>query len=411
MSDHRESPGFSRGEEVKCLGPHVEAWAYLDNAASTPVLPEVAEAMLAVMRPEDGRFANPSSVHRWGLAASQALAAARRVVADAVGATPGEIVFTSGGTEANHLAIGGVARARARQGRHVITTAIEHRSVLDACTALEAQGWEISRLPVGRDGRVRPADVAAAVRPGTVLCTLAHVNNEVGAVQPVAEVAAALRLAGGAALHVDGVQALGKVPTPYAAWGVTLASLSAHKIGGPKGCGALYVRQGTRLVPPVGGEQEGGLRPGTENVPGIVGLGQAVRLLPRWTPGLAALKRSLVRGLLLALPGLAVNGPDWEDETVSAPHIVNLDFSEVSRLPAEVLLHAFEAHGVASSAGSACSARRPGPSHVLTALGLPGPTLQGSLRFSLGPTTGRDEVELAVRRIPAALVALGAAAR
>ena len=378
--------------------------AYLDNAATTPVLPEVAEAMLFVMTGVG--FANPSAVHRWGLEARGAVEGARRAVAGALGAPAEALTFTSGGTESNHLAVAGLCRARVRAGRHLVTTAIEHPSLLAACAALEAQGWAVTRLPVGPDGRVSAAAVRGALRPDTVLCALAHVNNEVGTVQPVADIARLL--AGtGVALHVDGVQALGKVPTPYQAWGVALAALSAHKIGGPKGAGALFVRRGTRLAPAVAGEQEGGLRPGTENVPGIVGFGRAAGLCARWAPGLRALKERLWAGLAAALPGLAPNGPDPADPETSAPHILNIDFSGVTSLPAEPLLHALEAVGVACSAGSACTARRREPSHVLAALGLGPAGLAASLRFSLGPRTDAAEVQAAIERIPAALAGLG----
>lgn len=386
-------------------------FAYLDNAATTPVLPEAAAAMAAVLGADpqsrsDGLFANPSAVHRWGLAAAERMAEARRAVAAHVAASEAEVVFTSGGTESNHLAVLGLCRAAARRGRHVVTTVIEHRSLLSACDALAADGWEVARLPVGPDGRLRPEDVSAAVRRDTVLVALAHVNNEVGAVQPVREIAAAVRAAApAAALHVDAVQALCKVATPYAAWGVDTAALSAHKVGGPKGAGALFVRRGVRLLPPVPGpEQEGGWRPGTENVPGIAGFGAALRAdVVGREGGIAALKLRLLEGLRASLPGIAVNGPDPADPSAAAPHILNLSFADVAPLPAEVLLHAFEAEGIACSAGSACSARRPEPSHVLLGLGLRGARLRGSLRFSLGPSTLPEEVEWAITRIPAAI--------
>lgn len=390
--------------------------AYLDNAATTPVLPEAAAAALAAMGagPAGGPFANPSAVHRWGLAAAEVLAGARRSVAARLGAAEDEIVFTSGGTEGNHLAVLGLARAGARRGRHVLTTAIEHRSLLTACDALAAEGFEVVRLPVGPDGRLRLPELAAALRPDTALLALAHVNNEVGAVQPLAEITALLRAAApAAALHVDGVQALGKVETPYAALGVASAALSAHKVGAPKGTGALFLARGRRLLPPVpGGEQERGLRPGTENVPGIAGFGAALDVAGCPPLHLAALKLRLLDGLRRALPDLAVNGPDPADAEAAAPHILNLSFAAVAPLPAEVLLHAFEAEGIACSAGSACSARSRADSHVLAGCGLRGARLRGSLRFSLGPTTTAAEIDWAVARIPAALAALnGAVAR
>ena len=382
--------------------------AYLDNAATTPVLPEARAAVLSALGPE-GAFANPSSVHRWGLLAAEALSSARRAVAALLSAEPREIVFTSGGTESNHLGVLGVARALRRRGRHIVTTAIEHRSLLQACAALEREGWDVTRLPVDAEGRVAPEQVAAALRPDTVLCALGHVNNEVGAVQPLEALARLLRPAG-VLLHVDGVQALGKVPTPYGAWGVGLAAVSAHKIGGPKGCGALYVRGGVHLAPAVGGEQECGLRPGTENVPGIAGFGAAAAVAGTAAgERLRLLKLDLLSGLGAALPGLAVNGPDPADPATSAPHIINVSFARAAPgVPAEVLLHALEAAGVACSAGSACSARRPEPSHVLAALGLPPADLRASLRFSLGPQSTAAEIACAVRAIPAAVAALRA---
>lgn len=386
--------------------------AYLDNAATTPVLPEVAEAMLTAMGAgEDaaaqGLWANPSSSHRWGIAASAAVTVARGTVADALSVRPDEVVFTSGGTEANQLAVLGRCRARAGRGHHIVTTAIEHRSLLDGCAALEREGWVVTRLPVGPDGRLQVEAVLAALRPDTVLCAFAHVNNEVGTVQPVEDIAAALR---GAApevtLHIDGVQAVGKVSTEYGRWGVGTAALSAHKLGGPKGVGALLVRRGVRIVPPVsGGAQEGGLRPGTENVPGIVGLGVALGLSPRWTAGLRSLKSDLWRGLIRALPGLEVNGPDPESSD-AAPHILNVSFAGVVRVPAEVLLHALEAEGIAASAGSACSARHAEPSHVLIGLGLDPQRVGSSLRLSLGPATTGAEVAVALEGVPRAVARL-----
>ena len=390
-----------------------ELAAYLDNAATTPMLPEAASAMAQVLGVDpgtwsDGLFANPSAVHRWGLAAAECVSAARRALAERIGAGESEVVFTSGGTESNHLGVLGLCRAAVRRGRHVVTTAIEHRSLLCAWDALAADGWEVARLPVGGDGRLSPEDVAAAVRRDTVLVALTHVNNETGTVQPVRQIAAAVRAAApGAALHVDAVQALCKVDTPYAAWGVDTAAFSAHKVGGPKGTGALFVRRGTRLVPPVpGGEQEAGLRPGTENVPGIAGFGAALRADAGGGRRLTDLKLRFIEGLRSTLPGILVNGPDPADAAVAAPHIVNLSFAEVASLPAEVLLHAFEAEGIACSAGSACHARRPEPSHVLSALGLRGARLRGSLRFSLGPATRAAEIEWAIARIPVAIARL-----
>ena len=374
--------------------------------------------MLAVMgvSPQDraaGRFANPSSVYGWGIGVAAGIDEARRTLAGAVGGRPAEICFTSGGTEANNLAIGGLARGLARRGRHLITTAIEHHSVLDACAALEEDGWEVTRLPVDEAGRVRPSDLRDALRPDTVFVTLAHVNNEIGTVQPIAEITAVLR-GTRVALVLDAVQALGKVPTPYAAWGVTAVSLSAHKIHGPKGVGALWVRAGTPVRPLVhGGGQQGGLRPGTENVPGIAGFGVAAALAlgdPGATARLRNNKVLLWHLVAEQLPGVTANGPDPEDATSSSPHVLNVCFagcvsrrSEEPLLAAEVLLHRMEQHGLACSAGSACSARRPEPSHVLAAIGLSGAALRSSLRFSLGLDTTAADVRRAAPVIAAAV--------
>jgi cysteine desulfurase len=377
---------------------------YLDNAATTPALPEVAAAVSEALL---HRFGNPSSAHRWGIAAEGLLREARGRVAALMGAEPEAIVFTSGGTEANNLAVWGLAQARRRQGGRLVTTAIEHSSLLAACQAVgEALGWEVVRLAPDPDGVV-PVErvVAAAAVPGTALVAIGHVNNEIGSVQPVAEVAAALRrIAPRPALHVDAVQSLGKLPLRLRVWGVDTCAVSAHKIHGPKGVGALYVRPGTRLVPLLrGGDQQGGLRPGTENVPGIAGFGVAAELCAADAGAaarMAALKRRLWQGIAAAVPGAAVNGPAPD---AGAPHILNVRFPG---LPAEVLLHALEARGVACSAGSACHARRPQPSHVLLALGLPAADVGASLRFSLSRLTTADEVDAAVAAIAAAAAEL-----
>ncbi len=405
MSGHWESPGFSRREAVK--EDVVSLDCYLDNAATTPVAPEVARAMLEAMGVASehrliGSFANPSAAYRWGVQASRCVDAARGVVATTLGGQADEVVFTSGGTEANNLAILGLASALRRRGRHLITTEVEHRSVLDACHALEEEGWEVTRLPVDDAGQVQASQVQRALRPDTVLCTLAHVNNEVGTIQPIAEIAQALGTRG-PILHVDGVQACGKMPTPYALWGVGLASLSAHKINGPKGVGALWIRAGVRVRPLFhGGGQQGGLRPGTENVPGIVGFRRALELATadatETTRRLREHKLRLWRRLREALPGLAANGPDPEDPVRAAPHILNVCFERCLSgvVRAEVLLHRMEEHGLACSAGSACSARRPAPSHVLVALRLGQGCIGSSLRFSVGLQTATAEIDRAV---------------
>jgi cysteine desulfurase len=369
---------------------------YLDNAATTPALPEVASAVAdALVR----RFGNPSSLHRWGIAADAAVGEARRAIADALGAGPDEVVFTSGGTESNNLAVGGLAAARRRAGRRAVTTAIEHSSLLGALDALD--GWEIVRLPVDGAGLVAPQAVAEAAA-GAALVAIGHVNNEVGTVQPLAAIGAAIRrLDPRPAFHVDAVQSFGKVPLRPREWGVDTCALSAHKIHGPKGVGALWVRRGIRLLPQLhGGDQQGGLRPGTENVPGIAGFGAAVRLLaadPEAPGRMAALRERL----WAAISPVAVrNGPPPE---AAAPHILNV---HVPGLPAEVLLHALEERGVACSAGSACLSRRPEPSHVLLALGMPEAAVKSSIRLSLSRLTTAEEIDAAGAAIVEAVGAL-----
>ncbi|MCG0238568.1 MAG: cysteine desulfurase [Firmicutes bacterium] len=362
---------------------------YLDNSATTRPRPEVVAAMMSALT-ED--FGNPSSAHRLGIAAEKRIQEARAAVARLIGARPEEIHFTSGGTEAINTAIFGVARAYGRRGRHIITQATEHPATLEACRALAAGGFEVTILPVDRSGRVDPDQVARALRPDTILVTLMAVNNEIGTIQPVAEVGRLLR--GRETLfHVDAVQAAGKLPLRVDEIGCHLLSLSGHKIHGPKGVGALYVRQGVRIAPLLyGGGQEEGLRSGTENVPGIVGLGTAAALalaeLDQVPDRLRALKRRLLAGLAERGLEYVVNGPDPEE---AAPHILNLSFRGVPR--GEVLLHALEQQGVFVSTGSACHSRRQTLSHVLEALRLPPEQATGAIRVSLSPLTTEADID------------------
>lgn len=362
---------------------------YLDNSATTRVRPEVVAAMERVLREE---FGNPSSLHAMGLEAERRVEEAREAVAEALGVDPAEILFTSGGTEANNLALRGAARAHAREGRHIVTTAVEHSSVLETARDLAREGFELTVVPVDGHGRVRTEDVVAALRPDTVLVSVMLVNNEVGTVQPVAEIGRAIARRRGRGrvplLHVDAVQAFGKLPVQPRQLGADLVTLSGHKIHGPKGAGALYVRRGVRLQPLLtGGDQQGGLRPGTENVPGIVGFGVAARLAAREREDtlarLRALRSRLLAGLGAAVPGALVNSP--ED---AAPHILNVSFPGVR---GEVLVHALAERGVYVSTGSACHSRRPVISHVLAAMGLARERAEGAIRISLSrDTTGAD---------------------
>lgn len=366
---------------------------YLDNSATTRPRPEVVAAVTGAMTTVYG---NPSSLHGLGVAAERHVKAARAAVARLIGAPPGAVVFTSGGTEANNLAVFGAARSYRRRGQHVITTRVEHPAVLEACRALEADGFAVTYLPVDAAGHVSADQVAGALREDTVLVSIMHVNNEVGAIQPVTEVARLLR--GRRTLfHVDAVQSAGKLPVDVNRIGCDLLTVSAHKMHGPKGVGALYVRRGLELRPVLfGGGQENGLRSGTENVPGIAGMGVAAELALRELPGAAermlALKLRAVEGLQAARLDFAVNGPAPAE---GAPHILNLTFAGLTR--GEVLVHALEEHGVFVSTGSACHSRHLRVSHVLEAMGLANTRGLGAIRISLSATTTAAEIDALVR--------------
>jgi cysteine desulfurase len=367
---------------------------YFDHNATTPVDPAVREAMLPYL---SEAFGNASSIHSFGQQARAAVEQARQSVAALLGAHPAEIVFTSGGTEADNLAIFGIVHAASGARKHVITTQIEHHAVLNICQALQEQGVAVTFLPVSGDGRVDPDDVRRALRPETVLITVMHANNELGTVQPIAEIA---RLAAEADVwfHTDAVQSAGKLPLDVESLGVDLLSLSAHKLYGPKGVGALYVRRGVHLKPLLyGGHHERDRRPGTENVAGIVGLGQAAALarqrLGEDAVRLAALRDRLERGLLERIPHARVNGAG----APRTPNTTNITFSFIE---GEALVIALDLKGLACSTGAACSSGAVEPSHVLTAIGLPPEEARASLRFSLGHGNTDAEVEYALEVIP-----------
>ena len=361
---------------------------YADHAATTPPAPEVIEAMRPFLGAE---FGNASSVHRRGEAAREAIERARAQVADLIGATPEEIVFTASGSEANNLALKGVMAGASAERRRVVVSAIEHPSVLETARALEARGLPLTVIPVSAAGIVDLARLRAAVGPDVALVAVMAANNEVGTIQPVAEIAA-IAHAAGARFHCDAVQAAGKIPVRVDEWGVDLLSLAAHKLEGPLGAAALYVRRRTRLVPLVhGGHQERSRRAGTENLPAIVGLGAAAaRAAQRLAAGegarLAALGESLRRGLIAALPGTRLNG----DPERRLPGLVNLCFAGVD---GEAVLHELDRAGITVSTGSACSAASPGPSHVLIAMGLAPEDAHASVRFSLGASNREADVE------------------
>lgn len=373
---------------------------YLDYNATAPTPPEVVEAVARAMRDE---FGNASSVHAFGQRAKAAVDQARVDVAALIDADPSEIVFTSGGTEADNLALRGVVEASAPTGRRrLVTTGIEHEAVLNTARALERHGAETVTLGVGERGVLDPATLAPHVTDKTALVTIMLANNEIGTVQPLAEIAA-LAHAQGALVHTDAVQAVGKVPVSVGALGVDLLALSGHKFGGPKGVGVLWIRRGVRLVSQAtGGRQERNRRAGTENVPAIVGLGVAARLAHHalaQRSSLAALRDRLEDAVLAAVPGTVVNG----DRQVRVPNTSNISFDGIE---AESLLIALDLEGIAVSTGSACSSGTLEPSHVLRAMGLPHARARNALRFSLGPSTTEAEVDLVAGKLPALVAKL-----
>ena len=368
---------------------------YLDNAATTA--PDSA-AVAAVTRALTEEYGNPSSLHRRGLGAERMVTAARALVAQTLDVSAEEIIFTSGGTESNALALRGIA-GRTR-GRHIVTAATEHSSVLTPLRRLAADGYELTVLPVDREGRLGADRVAAALRPDTILVSIMAVNNEIGTIQPVGEIGALLRRRAvegrPIAFHVDAVQAWGKLRLRPREWSVDLMSLSGHKIHGPKGSGALYVRRGLQIVPLLaGGDQERGLRPGTENVPGIAGLGEAARLILEAGDAASAQMGALrdrLRAGLADIADITINTP----AAGASPHILNASFAGVR---GETLLHRLEMDGIYASTGSACHAHDPAPSHVLLAIGLDPQQAMSSLRFSLSRRTTAEEIDTAAAAV------------
>lgn len=377
---------------------------YMDYAATTPVDPRVAERMAACLT-ADGLFGNPASIqHCTGRAAREAVEQARAEVAALINATPPEIIFTSGATESINLALRGVAAFHSERGRHIVTSRIEHAAVLDTCRALERDGFDITYVEPAADGVLDPASFAAALRDDTVLCSVMHVNNEIGVYNDIAAIGAAAR-ARGVLMHVDGAQSLGKLPIDLAELPVDLMSFSAHKIYGPKGAGALYVRQRppTRLTPIIfGGGQERGLRSGTLATHQIVGMGAACAIaaeeIATEPAQITALRERLWAGLK-QLPDTRLNG--HPERRVCG--IVNVAFGGIE---GESLLLALD--GLCVSAGSACSSAKQGPSYVLRALGLDTALAESSLRFSLGRFSTEAEVDGAVAIVAGALERLRA---
>ena len=358
---------------------------YLDYAATTPTHPEVVQAMLPYFT---DAFGNPSSIYSYGQEARGVVEAAREKVARLIGAQEEEITFTSGGTEADNFAIKGTALANENRGNHIITSAIEHHAVMETCRFLKRRGFDVTYLPVNEYGSVDPDSVREAITARTTLISIMHANNEMGTIQPIAEISKIAREAG-IYFHTDAVQTAGHLPVSVNRLGAELLSISAHKLYGPKGVGALYIRKGTRLTTFLhGGEQERGRRASTENVPGIVGFGVAAELagseMGEEAERLSHLRDRLTRGLLEGIAHTHLNGHPIH----RLPNNVNIS---VDFVEGEAMLLNLDLEGICASTGSACSSSSPEPSHVLLALGLSHEQAHGSLRFSLGrETTGPD---------------------
>ena len=368
---------------------------YFDYNATTPLAPDAADAVVAATR---DLFGNASSVHHFGQQAKAALDDARSAIASLVHADPSEIVFTSSGTEADNFAIRGAADALEPTGRrHLIASAIEHEAVLNTLKALARRGWRTSLIPLDQSGVVSPDRLRELVTDDTALVSVMHANNEIGTIQPIAELAA-IAHERGALMHTDAVQSTGKISVDVRALGVDLLALSAHKFNGPKGAGALWIKRGTRMQPILtGGKHERNRRAGTENVPAIAGMGVAARLaaakMPAEAVRVAVLRDRLEEGILAAVPGTSVNGA----RSARVPNTTNISFD---RVEAESLLIALDLEGVAVSTGSACSSGTLEPSHVLRAMGFPAHRTQNSLRFSLGMFSTAEEVDRVVALLP-----------
>jgi len=366
---------------------------YLDYNATAPLR---TEALAALQRVATECGANASSAHADGRRAKEALDAARETLAGAIGARPREIIFTSGGTESDNLAVKGVAMARG--GGHIVTSAIEHPAVRESCSALERRGFAVTRVAPAPDGRVPADDVARAIRPDTILVSVMWVNNETGVIQPIEEIAAAARERG-VLFHTDAVQACGRLPIDLGRTGVDLLSISAHKFGGPKGAGALFVRGGVRIEPLIdGGGQEWNARSGTRDVAGAAAMAEAARLscgeLAAEMPRQAALRDRLEREVLSRVARVSVNGG-------AAPRVANTSNLRIDGVDGEALLAALDAQGIAASSASACAASHAEPSHVLMAMGLTRRQAEDSMRFSLGRLTTDAHIDALIAALPA----------
>jgi len=363
---------------------------YLDNSATTKVSDEVAKAVFEVMT---NYYGNPSSLHRKGIEAEKLLTNARETIARGLEVNPCEIYFTSGGTESNNIAIKGTAYALKRFGKHIITTKVEHPSVLETYKQLEKEGYTVTYLDVGPDGIVNLEDLEKTLTPDTILVSIMYVNNEVGAVEPIEQASKIIKTNKNTVFHVDAVQAFGKIKLIRKLKGIDLLSASSHKIYGPKGVGCLFARQKVKIMPIInGGGQEKGLRSGTENLPGIVGFGvaakQAYDHLDSWYEKMSELKKELKEGILTQIPDTIVNSPEN-----GAPHILNISFLGCR---GEIILHSLESKGIYVSTGSACSSHKQGQSHVLHAMRKSDQEIEGAVRFSLSPFLEMDDIHYTI---------------
>ena len=367
---------------------------YLDYAATTPTHPAVVKAMLPYLT---NVFGNPSTIYSYGQEARGAVEEARTKVAELIGARGEEITFTSGGTEADNFALKGIAYASEHKGDHIITTSIEHHAVVESCKFLERRGFKVTYLPVDGYGLVDPQDIKKAITDKTILISVIHANNEVGTIEPIGEIGKIAKEAG-ICFHTDAVQTVGHIPVNVDKLGVDLLSISAHKVYGPKGVGALYIKKGTRLVPLMhGGEQEKRHRAGTENVPAIVGLGKAVELagqeMDKETERLTCLRDKLIKGLLERIDHIRLNGHPLK----RLPNNVNVS---VDFVEGESMLLNLDLEGICASTGSACSSSSLEPSHILLALGLPPEQAHSSLRFTLGRENTEEDIERVLEVLP-----------
>src|SRR5690554_5861633 len=369
---------------------------YLDNSATTRPLPEVAEIINRVLTKDYG---NPSSLHNKGLEAEKLVKKARKLIALKLGVSPDEICFTSGGTESNNLAIKGITEKYQGRGKHLITTAIEHPSVLESFSSLSEKGFEISVLKTDKRGYISPDELKETIRKDTILVSIFHVNNELGTIQPVEQIAQLIKERNqNTFFHVDAVQSFGKILLQPARWNIDMLSISAHKLHGPKGCGALYIKRG--ISPEIqqnGGGQENGIRSGTENTPGIAGFIPVLSQLPDYNSGfnrddkLDSLREYFIEKIKKDYPAVQINSPE-----MGAPHIINLSFAGIK---GEVLVHSLAAEGIYISTGSACHSRNREKSHVLQAIGLSPELIEGTVRVSFSHYNTIEEIDISINKI------------